>query len=71
MEKALHTTNKTVSAKHIKRSVGSACHNLLCSTNIATNAHMAAISRMRTIYFIGMIVGKMLANAESDDGKRY
>ena len=49
MEKALHTTNETVSAKHIKRSVGSACHNVLRSTNTVTNAHMAAISRLRTI----------------------
>ena len=49
MEKALHTTNETVSAKHIKQLVGSACHNVLRSTNIATNAHMAAIFRLRTI----------------------
>ena len=71
MEKSLHTTNETVSAEHINLSVGSACHNALCSTNNATNAHMAADRQLRTVNISGMIASDTSAIAESANDKRY
>ena len=66
-EKAIHTTNETVSAEHINLSVGSACHNALCSTN---NAHMAADRQLRTVNISGMIASDTSAIAESANDKR-
>ena len=74
VEKSLPITNETVLAAHINLSVGSACHNALCSTNDAKKAHMAAVRRMYTICFIDIFVGEMLdivINNTNDDGKRY
>ena len=56
MEKSLPITNETVLAAHINLSVGSACHNALCSTNDATKAHMAVVRRLRTLCFIELFV---------------
>ena len=57
VEKSLPTTNETVLAAHINLSVGSACHNALCSTYDATRAHMAAVCRLSTLCFIQLFVG--------------
>ena len=48
VQKSLPITNETDLAAHINRSVGSACHNALCSTNDATKTHMAAVRRLHT-----------------------
>ena len=56
VEKTLPTTNDTVLAAHINLSVGSACHNALCSTNDATITHMAAVCRLHTLCFIQLFV---------------
>ena len=61
-------------AAHINLSVGSACHNALCSTNDATRAHMAAVRRLHTLCYIDTFVGAMPASNKkdiNDDGKRY
>ena len=74
VEKSLPITNETVLAAHINLSVGSACHNALCSTNDATKAHMAAVRRTHTLCFIDIFVGAMPASNKkdiNDDGKRY
>ena len=74
VEKSLATTNKTDLEAHINLSVGSACHNALCSTNDATKAHMAAVRRLHTLCFIDIFVGAMSdvdAKGVDHDGKRY
>ena len=74
VEKSLPTTNETVLAAHINLSVGSACHNALCSTNDATITHMAAVRRLHTLCFIEMFVDEIsqidIKNTIGD-GKRY
>ena len=57
MEKSLPTTNETVLAAHINLSVGSACHNALCSTNDATKAHMPTVPRLQKLCFIHLFAG--------------
>ena len=59
MEKSLPITNETVLAAHYNLSVGSACHNALCSTNDATKAHIAAVRRLHTLCFIDIFVGDL------------
>ena len=59
VEKPLPITNETVLAAHINLSVGSACHNALCSTNDATKAHIAMVRRLHTLCFIQLFVGAM------------
>ena len=74
VEKSLSITNEPVLAAHINLSVGSACHNALCSTNDATKAHMAAVRRLHTLCLIDIFVGAMPASNKkdiNDDGKRY
>ena len=74
VEKSLLITNETVLAAHINLSVGSACHNALCSTNDATKAHIAAVSRLHTLCFIDAFVDAMSAYHKkdiNDNGKRY
>ena len=74
VEKWLPITNETVLAAHINRSVGSACHNALCSTNDATKTHRAADPRLHTLCFIDTFVGAMPASDKediNDDDKRY
>ena len=74
MEKALPITNETVLAAHVNLSVGSECHNALCSTNDATRAHMAAVCRLHTLCFDDTFVGEMPGSNKkdkNDDGKRY
>ena len=74
VEKSLPITNETDLAAHINRSVGSACHNALCSTNDATKTHMAAVCRLHTLCFIDTFVGGMPASNKedmNDDVKRY
>ena len=74
MEKWLPITNETDLAAHINRSVGSACHNALCSTNDATKTHMAAVCGLHTLCFIDTFVGAMPTSSKedmNDDGKRY
>ena len=74
VEKALPATNETVLAAHINLSVGSACHNALCSTNDATKAHMAAVRRLHTLCLIDIFVDVSSDNnikVVNDDGKRY
>ena len=74
MEKWLPITNETVLAAHINLSVGSACHNAVCSTNDATKAHMAAVRRWRTLCFVDTFVSTMSDVDTKDvnvDGKRY
>ena len=74
MEKWLPITNETDLAAHINRSVGNACHNVLCSTNDATKTHMAAVRRLHTLRFIDIFVGAILASNKENiygDGKRY
>ena len=74
MEKSFRITNETVLAAHINLSVGSACHNALCSTNDATKTHMAAVCRLHTLCFIDTFVAATPAyNKEDihDDGKHY
>ena len=74
VEKSLPTTNETDLAAHINRSVGSACHNALCSTNDATTTHMAAVCRLHTLCFIDTFVSAMSdvdTKDVNDDGKRY
>ena len=65
-KKSLPITNETVLAAHINRSVGSACHNALCSTNDATKTHMAAVRRLHTLCFIDTFVGAMPASNKDD-----
>ena len=74
VEKSLPITNETDLAAHINLSVGSACHNALCSTNDTTKTHMAAVRRLHTLCFIDTFVGEMPASNKedmNDDGKRY
>ena len=74
MEKSLPTTNETVLAAHINLSVGSACHNALCSTNDATTAHVAAVRRLHILCFVDTFVDAMPAYHKkyiNDGGKRY
>ena len=74
VEKSLPTTNKTVLTAHINLSVGSACHNALCSTNDATITHMAAVRRLHTLCLIDIFVDASSDNnikVVNDDGKRY
>ena len=74
MEKSLPITNDTVLAAHINLSVGSACHNALCSTNDATMAHMAAVRRLHTLCYIDTFVDAMQAYHKkyiNDNGARY
>ena len=59
VEKSLPTTNETVLAAHINLSVGSACHNALCSTNDATITHMATVRRLHTLCFIQLFVDEI------------
>ena len=68
------TTNETVLAAHINLSVGSACHNALCSTNDAAKTHMSAVRRLHTLCFNDIFVGAMSdvdIKDINDDGKRY
>ena len=72
--KSLPIRNGTVLAAHANLSVGSACHNALCSTDDATKAHMAAVRRLHTLCLIDTFVGAMPASNDkdiNDDGKRY
>ena len=74
MEKSLPIRNETVLAAHINLSVGSACHNALCSTNDAKKAHMTMVRRLHTLCFIELFVDAMPASNKkdiNDDGKRY
>ena len=74
VEKSLPITNESVLAAHINLSVGSACHNALCSTNDDTKAHIAAVRRLHTLCYIDTFVGEVLdidVNNTNDDGKRY
>ena len=71
VKKALHTKYETVTAEHINLSVGSACHTALCSTNNATNAHIATDRQLRTININVMIADDTSAIAETANGKRY
>ena len=74
MEKWLPITNETDLAAHINRSVGSACHNALCSTNDVTKTHTAAVCGLHTLCFIDTFVGSMPATSKkdmNDHGKRY
>ena len=74
MEKSLPTTNETVLAAHINLSVGSACHNALCSTNDATITHMAAVRILHTLCFIQLFAGAITQIAIKNTigvGKRY
>ena len=74
MEKWLPITNETVLAAHINRSVGSTCHNALCSTNDAKKTHTTAVCRLHTLCFIDTFVGSMPASNKediNDDGKHY
>ena len=74
VEKSLPITNETVLAAHINLSVGSACHNALCSTNDATITHMATVRRLHTLCLIDIFVDASSDNkikVVNDDGKRY
>ena len=74
VQKSLPITNETDLAAHINRSVGSACHNAVCSTNDTTKTHMAVVCRLHTLCFIDTFVGAMPAcNKDdiNDDGKHY
>ena len=74
VEKSLPTTNETVLAAHINLSVGSACHNALCSTNDATITHMATVRRLHTLCFIQLFVDEISQIDIKDTigvGKRY
>ena len=74
VEKSLPTTNETVLAAHINLSVGSACHNALCSTNDATITHMPTVRRLHTLCLIDIFVDASPDNnikVVNDDGKRY
>ena len=74
VEKSLLTTNETVLAAHINLSVGSACHNALCSTNDATITHMPTVRRLHTLCLIDIFVDASPDNnikVVNDDGKRY
>ena len=74
VEKSLPITNETVLAAHINLSVGSACHNALCSTNDVTKTHMAAVCGLHTLCFIDTFVSAVPASNKediNDDGKRY
>ena len=74
VEKSLPIINETVLAAHINLSVGSACHNALCSTNDATKAHIAAVRRLHTLWFMDTFVNAMpVSNKKdiNDDGQRY
>ena len=59
VEKSLPTTNDTVLAAHINLSVGSACHNALCSTNDTIITHMAVARRLHTFCYIDTFVDAM------------
>ena len=56
VEKSLPATNETVLAAHINLSVGSACHNALCSTNDATITNMPTVRRLHTLCLIDIFV---------------
>ena len=56
VERALPTTNETVLKAHINLSVGSACHNALCSTNDATITNMPIVRRLHTLCLIDIFV---------------
>ena len=74
VEKSLLTTNETVLAAHINLSVGSACHNALCSTNDATITHMPTVRRLHTLCLIDIFVDASSDNnikVVNDDCKRY
>ena len=74
VEKWLPITNETVLAAHINRSVGSACHNALCSTNDATTTRMAAVRKLHTLCFIQLFVIAMSEfdrKSVNDDGMHY
>ena len=74
VEKSLPTTHETVLAAHINLSVGSACHNALCSTNDAKITHMAIVRRLHTLCFIHMFVDEISQLDIKDTigvGKRY
>ena len=74
VEKSLPTTNETVLAAHINLSVGSACHNALCSTNDATITHMATVRRLHTLCFVDTFVDAWPVyhiKYINDDGARY
>ena len=74
VEKSLPTTNETVLAAHINLSVGSACHNAMCSTNDATITHMSAVGKLHTLCLIELFVNAMPGSNNktiNDDGKRY
>ena len=74
VEKSLPTTNDTVLAAHINLSVGSACHNALCSTNDATITHMPTVRRLHTLCFIQLFVDEISqldVNHTIGVGKRY
>ena len=59
VEKSLPITNETLLAAHANLSVGSACHNALCSTNDATKAHMVMVRRLHTLCFIDIFVSNL------------
>ena len=74
VEKSLPITNETVLAAHINLSVGSACHNALCSTNDATMAHMPTVRILHTLCFNDIFVDASPDNnikVFNDDCKRY
>ena len=74
VEKSLPITTETVLAAHIIMSVGSACHNALCSTNDATKAHKEAVRRLHTLCLIDTFVGAMSefhTKNKKEHGKRY
>ena len=74
VERSFRITNETVLAAPINLSVGSACHNALCSTNDVTKTHMAAVCKWHTLCFIDTFVGATPAyNKEdiNDDSKHY
>ena len=74
VEKSLPATNETVLAAHINLSVGSACHNALCSTNDATITHIATVRRLHTLCFVETVVDAMQVYHKkyiNDDGARY
>ena len=74
VEKSLLIAYKTVLAAHINLSVGSACHNALCSTNDATITHMPAVRNVYTLCFIQLFVDEISQIHMKDTigvGKRY
>ena len=74
VEKSLPATNDTVLAAHINLSVGSACHNALCSTNDAAKKPIAAVRRLHTLCLIDIFIDASSDNnikVVNDDGARY